>query len=106
MLAKYNGPDASGRYKPAGPVEELKILSDFKEVMEEAKEAVVAICYHSGEKQPLDAWNQLKLDNQNVWLFNINTTTYSAGSSKIAKLNVKRFDTATDKIKALDQVFY
>jgi hypothetical protein len=50
VLAKYNGPDGSGRYKPEGPVEEFKILSDFKEVMEEAKEEVVAICYHGGEK--------------------------------------------------------
>ena len=102
VLAKYNGADNSGKYKPEGPVQELTLLSDFNEIMEEAKEAVVAICYHSGESQAQEAWNQIKLDNQNVWCFKINTNTYSAGSSKIAKLNVKRFNTATEKIKVLD----
>jgi hypothetical protein len=49
-LAKYNGPDSSGKYSPEGAVEEIKILSDFNEIMEAAKEDCVAICYHSGEK--------------------------------------------------------
>ena len=48
----------------------------------------------------------MKESYSNVHLYKINTDQYAAGSSKAAKLQVKRYDIALERQKILDEVLF
>ena len=72
-----------------GRVHELKNLGEFNGAVTAAGSKILAVCYHNGCRTAEDAWDRMKKEYRNVFMYKVNTlkaddikNLYADGSSK------------------------